>query len=288
MVPTEKSIVFRLPLTTATGKVRVKRRTGAFGEPFATSSIPLAKEDYFEWQISYFVWLDDIWKMSKRVPKSRTKKMRGAFGHFKSEELITEISNLTGYTKKSDFISALKPILAKYDSIVVKKPHKGGREFVTNELADLFRDAWKNKMIGKEDIKMLLEFNTGEGATDIEASYKVKSQFLNQTISEGFECYKQETPLFIKKVNDTSFVEIALKHKQRAVGFQSMVYFGFYLTGATSSDGHPIIGRTSRKGELVTIQITKEHLIWMAKAFIIASESHSWDMKKILEIISSE
>ena len=135
---------------------------------------------------------------------------------------------------------------------------------------------------------MLQKFNTGSERVDIEANYGVKSEYLKQIISEGFECYSVHSPLFIKRIDDLSFVEIIVKHKQRAVGFQSMVYFGIYLKAATDENDKSPIGRTAKKREEVSINITKEHLIWIAKAFIIASESHSWDMKKILGVISEE
>ena len=290
MAENEKTIELNLPLTTATGKIRVKRRNNEFGDPFSTTNNKLDKKDYFEWQISYFMWLDSIWsEMFKDSSKKRwNQKVKDVFGLSGSTDLVIDISNMSGYTKRADFVRDLKVILKKHDSIVVQKPHKDGREFVANELAYLFRIAKQDKMINKKDIEALLAFNTGKDAIDIEDSYKVESKDLHRTICEGFECYLQETPLFIKRIDDNSFVEIALKHKQRAVGFQSMVYFGYYLNGASSDDGSKLIGRTAKNGELVKIRITKEHLIWVAKAFIIASRDHSWDIKKILEIIAKE
>lgn len=47
------NILIELPLTTPTGKVRVKRRINNFGYPIATRSTQLQEKDYIEWQISY-------------------------------------------------------------------------------------------------------------------------------------------------------------------------------------------------------------------------------------------
>jgi hypothetical protein len=47
-------IVVNLPITTPTGKVRVKRLVaGHAADPVACRSVPLAVDDYLEWQISY-------------------------------------------------------------------------------------------------------------------------------------------------------------------------------------------------------------------------------------------
>lgn len=47
-------IVVSLPITTPTGKVRVKRPVAGFAaEPVACRSVPMAMGDYLEWQISY-------------------------------------------------------------------------------------------------------------------------------------------------------------------------------------------------------------------------------------------
>ena len=287
MNSTQQGIQFSVPLTTATGKVRVKRRENSFGMPIATSTEELTDKDYFEWQISYFVWLDAIWDIFRTSRKTWIERTREVLT-FKPKELIRDFGTLSVYTKKAEFIRALNALLVKHGEIVVKKPHKNNREFVSNELADLFRDAWKRGIINEKDIQMLQTFNTGPESVDIEASYMVKSEHLERTISEGFECHLIHSPLFIKKIDNLSFVEIAVKHKQRAVGFQSMVYFGLYLPAAVDENGKSPIGRTAEKGEHVFVNITKEHLIWVAKAFIIASESHSWDMKKILDVISKE
>ena len=51
---TSQSIVISLPMTTPTGKVRVKRPLEGFAaEPVACRSVPIEIDDYLEWQINY-------------------------------------------------------------------------------------------------------------------------------------------------------------------------------------------------------------------------------------------
>ena len=49
-----ETLEYELPLTTSTGRARVKRRKDEFGEPLKTED-KLSDEDYIEWQISYFM-----------------------------------------------------------------------------------------------------------------------------------------------------------------------------------------------------------------------------------------
>jgi R.Pab1 restriction endonuclease len=50
----KKQIIISLPLTTPSGKVRVKRPVaGCASNPVACRSVPIEKNDYLEWQISY-------------------------------------------------------------------------------------------------------------------------------------------------------------------------------------------------------------------------------------------
>ena len=50
----ENTIRISLPITTPTGKVRVKRPVqGHESDPVACRSVPIAANDYLEWQISY-------------------------------------------------------------------------------------------------------------------------------------------------------------------------------------------------------------------------------------------
>lgn len=48
------AVEFKLPITTPTGKVRVKRPCAGFApQPVACRSKPMLEDDYLEWQISY-------------------------------------------------------------------------------------------------------------------------------------------------------------------------------------------------------------------------------------------
>jgi len=151
----------------------------------------------------------------------------------------------------------------------------------------MFKVLYNKNIITKEEIENLINFNKDE-KLDIERDYKIKRESTGKIIKEKFEFFEEKAPLFIYKIDNSSFVEIILQHKQRAVGYQCMIYFCVYLSAAKDENGNPIIGRTANSKEEVVLELSKEHLFAIAKSFIVASEDHSWDMKKILkEIINN-
>ncbi len=52
---TNKRILVDIPLTTPTGKIRIKSRSMfyEYGNPHAARSKPITQNNYVEWQISY-------------------------------------------------------------------------------------------------------------------------------------------------------------------------------------------------------------------------------------------
>lgn len=285
-----KSLIYALPLTTSTGKARVKRRKDNFGEPVSISGEnKIESNDYIEWQISYFISLDTIWD-SFRKSKTQDEKIAffdENFSFFKPKKLLEDLRgfviNLQN-PRKRDFKNKIKEIFEANGEKIISKPHKDDREFVMSELADLFRLSLKENIISKKEIQDLITFIDGNKIY-IEEQYKVTRASIGKTISEGFEVFEEKYPLFIKNIGNKSFVEIQLKHKQRAVGFQSMIYFCINLNCINDDSGKCVVGRSASSNEIVNINISKEEIFWIAKSFILASADHSEDIKLILKEI---
>ncbi len=286
----EKGLIYPLPLTTSTGKARVKRRKDNFGEPVSISGEnKIQKDDYIEWQISYFVSFDTMWD-SFRKSKNQEEKIsffEENFSFFKNKKLLNDLREFiinTSNPKKKDFKDKIKNVFERNGEKIISKPHKDDREFVMYELADLFRLALKEEIISKKEIQELINF-IDKNKIDMEEQYKVTRTDLGKTIGEGFEVFEEKYPLFIKKIDNKSFVEIQLKHKQRAVGFQSMIYFCINLNCINDKSGKCVVGRSAGSNEIINIEINKEEIILIAKSFIMASADHSEDINLILEEI---
>ncbi|PIN71522.1 hypothetical protein CO153_00980 [Candidatus Pacearchaeota archaeon CG_4_9_14_3_um_filter_30_11] len=280
------TLKYELPLTTSTGRARVKRRKNEFGEPLKTED-KLSESDYIEWQISYFMPFDTLWDKFKGIKKNKQKKkalIEDYFREFKPSSLIKDLIEFfeeTEEIQRKDFKKKLKEIFEKHKQILIIKEHKDNKTYVMYELADLFEMALKNNVISKEEIKELLGFNKEK--IDIEAQYSVQRKPLNKTVSKDFEYFEENAPLFIKRMNDKFFTEIQIKHKQRAVGYQGMVYFCIWIKSLKDKEGNSLIGRKANPNEKVIAELSKEDLFDIAKTFMITSQDHDWDMKTILK-----
>ncbi len=282
----DNKIICPTPITGATSKIRVKRRENNFGLPISVKNNPFTKKDYIEWQISYFLPIDTIWDNFRKAKSvaERLKIFDDLFIVYKEEKIISALKKfIQNYPSlgKKEFKDGVEKIFKSHHETIIIKEHKDDKTYVRYELSDLFRLALEKGMISKKEIKNLVVFNK-DNKFDIEGQYKITRSPTNKKIYGKFEYYEEKTPLFINRINDKKFIEIILQHKQRAVGYQSMVYFCCFADNVLDRTGKPIIGRTAKTKEIIFLPITKEDLIAIAESFIVASKDHSWDMKIIL------
>ena len=219
------AIIVELPLTTPTGKVRVKRRINNFGLPVATRSTPFQKNDYVEWQISY------------------------------------------GTKDGNDVLDFIK--------------FSDGK--VGFELAKIICYAKQLGILTQEDFEELLDFVESVEKTIEESETLVRRPTDKEVY--GFKRFEEIVPVFIKSGRGY-FVEIALKHKQKAIGYQSMVYLCVWVKNLEDSKGSSLIGRKAEAKEFARFKITdenKEIIKDVVRAFAIASKQHNEDMKILLE-----
>lgn len=285
----EDKIIVKIPVTGATSKIRIKRRENNFGEPISVINNAFSDKDYLEWQISYFLPFDTIWDAFRKAKNIDDKKaiFSQLFYYYKEPELYEKLKKFVSENpniKKADFKRSIKAIFEQNNETIIKKAHKNDKEYVSYELSDMFRALYEAKIITKEEIEELIDYNKDD-VLDIEKEYKIKRETAGKILKNDFEYFEEKAPLFILKINDSSFVEIILQHKQRAVGYQCMIYFGAYMSAVKDSNGNKVIGRTARSKEEIILELSKEHLFAIAKSFIVASGDHAWDMKKILSEI---
>lgn len=232
-------LVIELPLTTPTGRIRVKRRSeiSNYGFPIATRKESFTKDDYVEWQISY---------ATQNPPES-----------------------------------------SRVEDIVINDTQIGF------ELTKLLYEGIKLKILSNADLYELEEFiNNVQDTETLDENEKIFREDRFQEIKGGFKKFEEKTPLFIKKNEEKGyFVEIILRHKQRAVGVQSMVYLCIYVETLKDKNGNSLIDRNAEAKEFGEFEITlgnKELITDVVKAFAIASQQHKKDVLSILEQIKEK
>ena len=154
---------------------------------------------------------------------------------------------------------------------------------------------------GHELSKMVLEavrlglISTNQLAREIEALNKIQPDEFeeNQTVqvevstnnaADGFQSAIQRLPQFTK-TTPHGWVQIQLKQKQRAVGYQAMVYVCLPMNEVLTPDGSPRKSGPARSKETVYYDFTRANasfLLDILHAFGIASQQHNEDVRKIL------
>ncbi len=158
------------------------------------------------------------------------------------------------------------------------------------ELTKLLYESIKLGIFSSDDVRELDEFiNNVQSTETLEENEKIFRENNLHQIKGGFKRFIEKVPVYIKKNEEIGhFVEIILRHKQRAVGLQAMVYLCIYVEKIKDRDGNSLIGRTANHREFGSFEINlknKEIIKDVVKAFAIASWQHKNDITNILEQI---
>jgi hypothetical protein len=143
------------------------------------------------------------------------------------------------------------------------------------ELSQMVKLAFNNGILMEDDIRDILKF--AESVKSYLEDIEIKREKTRQNLY-GFNIYRDTYPIAKKELSSGEFIEIALKHKQYAVGYQSMVYVCIPLSKVKPS----LANRTAKPNETVEYEITPELIKELLKAFTIASETHKQDIVTFL------
>ena len=161
------------------------------------------------------------------------------------------------------------------------------------ELTKLLCEGIKLGVLSNSDIQeMKIFINDVKREDTLEENEEILREDTRYEVKGGFKKFVEKAPLFIKNNKEKGyFIEIILRHKQRAVGLQAMVYLCIYIDNLKDKDGRPFIGRTANSKEFGILEITsenKEIIIDIVKAFAIASWQHRNDISSILNQVVSK
>lgn len=155
------------------------------------------------------------------------------------------------------------------------------REMV--ELAQLLELAYHNDLIRKEKLQQLLTDITKNQEFFAE---KYSISIDNSSLPEdfhGFRVVKKTVPILQKSTKGVK-IWVELRSKQRAVGFQPMLFLRIPISSVSPS----LVGRKAQRNQIVQWEPSVPILFDTMRAFSIASEKHHADMIDILEWILGE
>ena len=121
-------------------------------------------------------------------------------------------------------------------------------------------------------------------APEFEESRAVQIEVSTNAATDGFQSAVQKLPQFTKTTAHGS-VQIQLKQKQRAVGYQAMIYVCLPMDKVLAMDGSPRKSAVAKSKETVFYEFNRDNaafLMDIVHAFGIASAQHNEDIQKIL------
>ncbi|WP_334092892.1 MULTISPECIES: R.Pab1 family restriction endonuclease [Helicobacter] len=241
-------ICVEIPLTTQSGKIRIKIRNSfyEYGIPTATRQIPFSQKHYIEWQIGY-----DVDKSEKEKLALSTLQETHFVGANGKTKALYELSEYLHYFVQWGIIDK-----AEIEKLCAFLQNLKNEDFIDNrEDLQIFRSHPKQKQI------LDIEFYVSE----------VKYPLLVHKFG-----------------NFDVLVEIVIKEKQRAIGVQPMLYVCFPITELESKNNTKLLGRTAEIKECGILSLDTRHKAFVLecfKIFGILSKNHHYDVLQILHLI---
>jgi len=245
----EEKIKVKIPLTTTSGKIRIKARSiiNEYGLPHASRSKNFSLNNYVEWQIGYDVLLDDNEKLALT-----TLVNKNFVAYNGKRKALYELSEYLFYFAKWGLVSSknleqLKEEIEKFDSGVLVE-------------------------------------NTP--SCQIKRTHPKQIELNGILFNESKIEYPL---LIHKFDNFEIITEIVVREKQRAVGTQAMLYLCFPITELAASHnllGRK--AELKETAYFVFDKNNYQIILQMVKIFGMLSQSHRKDIIAILDLIKSE
>ncbi len=167
---------------------------------------------------------------------------------------------------------------------------RNGETKYGHEFSKIIFDAVRLGLISTNKLANELRSLKKIGTFDLEKDEAMQLEKDTNRATDGFQREIQLVPQFSLVTPDGS-VQIQLKQKQRAVGFQSMIYVCLPLNKVLTMDGSPRPVGKAKSKETVYYDFTKgnaELILDIIHAFGMASQQHNADMQQILGKILAE
>jgi len=170
-----------------------------------------------------------------------------------------------------------------------------GRTKYGSELTKILAEALRIGLLPREQLAAARADLARLNEVNLEAAEKVAlhpepAAIRDATLPEGFERFVQKVPQLVKSTPHGG-IEIQFKPKQRAVGYQPMIYVCLPLAQWRAATGTPRGPGRAKSKETTTYLFTRENtsfLLDIVRAFAIASPAHNADLTKILDALLTE
>ncbi len=161
---------------------------------------------------------------------------------------------------------------------------RNGETKYGHELSKIIFESVRLGILSTNDLIREIEPLKKIQPAEFEESQAVQVEISTNAATDGFQSTVQRLPQFTK-TTPHGWVQIQLKQKQRAVGYQAMVYVCVPMNEVLTLDGSPRQLGPAKSKETVYYDFTRANaafLLDIIQAFGMASQQHNEDMRQIL------
>jgi hypothetical protein len=161
---------------------------------------------------------------------------------------------------------------------------RNGETKYGHELSKIIFEAVRLEIISTNDLIHEIDSLKKIQPNEFEESQVVQVEVSTNNSADGFQSAIQRLPQFTK-TTPHGWVQIQLKQKQRAIGYQAMVYVCLPFNEVLTLDGSPHAAGKAKSKETVYYDFNRANsdlLLAIIHAFGIASAQHNEDMRNIL------
>jgi hypothetical protein len=156
-----------------------------------------------------------------------------------------------------------------------------------HELTRIVVESVRLGLLSTNEIKAVISDLEKIPASDFEENQPVQVDAETNSTAGGFARAVQRVPQFTKTTPHGS-VQIQLKQKQRAIGYQAMIYVCVPMAEVLTMEGEPRPAGRAKTKETVYYDFAAENAGFLKDilhAFGLASAQHNADIRKILELV---
>lgn len=153
-----------------------------------------------------------------------------------------------------------------------------------HELSKILLDALRLGLLSTNDLQREIAMLPKLAQKSFEERESVEVEAAQKPDEIGFARSVQRVPQFTK-ITDHGSVQIQLKPKQRAVGYQAMIYVCLPMDQVFNTTGEPRKAAAAKSKETVCYHFDRENagfILDIVHAFAMASKQHNEDIENIL------
>jgi hypothetical protein len=161
---------------------------------------------------------------------------------------------------------------------------RNGETKYGHELSKIISEAVRLGILSTDDLTHEIEVLKKIQPAEFEENQSVQVEVSTNAAADGFQSAIQRLPQFTK-TTPHGWVQIQLKQKQRAVGYQAMVYVCLPLNEVRAMDGSTRQAGKAHPKETVFYDFNRDNaafLLDIIQAFGLASQQHNEDLREIL------